>query len=63
MKLSEMKFEDIRIGQRVQSDNRGWLGTVSDKTTLINIDWDNGIKSHCVWHFWLDKVTIIEETK
>jgi hypothetical protein len=55
MKLSEMKFEDIEIGQRVQSDNTGCLGSIIDKKTqeeannrednIISITWDNGKKS------------------
>lgn len=69
MKLSEVAFDDIKIGMRVLSDNTGWEGKVVNKLTqaeaddreddVIYIDWDNGNKSPHVWHFWCCKVTVL----
>ena len=71
MKLSEVPFKDIKIGMRVLSDSSTCGGKVVDKRTqaeandregdLVYIDWDNGNRSYNTWHFWCDKVTVVEE--
>lgn len=73
MKLSQMKFEDIVIGQRVQSDTHSTQGAVEGKRINyfaqdlfreeVIILWDDHKESSLAWHMWCDEITIIEETK
>jgi len=67
MKLSEVAFSEIKIGQRVKSDKAGVEGTVFQKNdtpsgdwaAFVGIDWDNGNRSSHVPHEWCDKVTVL----
>jgi hypothetical protein len=69
MKLSDVKFEDLKIGDRVISN----IGTSGEITQLvakadtarqedneIGILWVNG-KTSVAWHHWMNFVTVTEE--
>jgi hypothetical protein len=70
MKLSEVPFEKIYIGQRVQSDATNRIGIIIEKQdikedyrnedNIISIWWDNGNMSIEAWHFQCNKVTVLE---
>lgn len=73
MKLSEVEFKDIVIGQRVQSNVSNVMGSVTGKMSkeeandregdVITIDWDNGKTSKDIWHFWCELITVINVVK
>lgn len=64
--LADVKWEDLRIGDKVkniktQTEGYIWeLGTPeecpSDEENTISIDWDGGYVTYCVYHSWLTKV-------
>lgn len=66
--LSEVPIEEVRATMpRVISQKTGVRGVVfgvSDKPdredNTIDIRWDNGRESRGVWHFWCDKIEVIE---
>lgn len=70
MKLSELSFEHVLPGLRVTSA-KGTPGTVTavykdprykDWDTdgwFVDMDWDNGNKSHRFRHYEMDMVTLI----
>jgi hypothetical protein len=68
MKLSEMPLDQIIPNKtRVRSDNTGATGTVVHKSSevdredfTIDIDWDTGSKSRKLWHFWCDKIEVVD---
>lgn len=68
MKLSEVKFEDLKIGDRVISHqgHRGEINklvhvgqTARKEDNEIGILWDTG-KTSMAWHFWMNFVTMDE---
>lgn len=69
MKLSEIPFDEIKIGQRVRSDNTGWHGAVHETYTrndrsdcedfFVVVHWDNANISNN-WHFWMDQITVVD---
>lgn len=71
MKLvSEIPFDKVMVGLRVRSlatNNTGKIVSVIQRNPraqmedTIDIDWDNGKKSYGLFHFWADKVCLIEE--
>lgn len=62
--LSEISFEEIKIGTKVVSKCTGCTGRVTGKLPIrredreIEIDWDHGGYS-CVWHFWCNNIIFI----
>jgi hypothetical protein len=67
MRLNEIKFEEIRIGQRVKSLNTFVEGEITglipmtehpDEDDNIWIKWDNG-KESCLWHFLGNSIELI----
>lgn len=72
MKLSEIPFYEIEIGQHVRSDTTDRLGSVhrthtkrdasDDEDFFVVIHWDNGHISDN-WHFWMDQITVLDEDK
>lgn len=70
MKLSEIPFKEIYVGQRVQSDLTKCFGIVMEKNdieedfrkedNLVSIWWDNDKIALNVRHFQYDMVTVLE---
>ena len=68
-KLSEVKWEDLKLNDKVISDKTGEKGHIvaldsleehpMDEDNMVTIDWNNGSVSYIVWQYWLDKVTYI----
>lgn len=64
--LSEVKWDNLRLNDRVKLIKSGTLGHIGglstpeecplDEENTITIDWDNGGISYFVYHSWLDKV-------
>ena len=73
MKLSNIPFEDIVIGQRVQSDTDSTQGAVEAKRinyfaqdlfrNEVIILWDGHKELSLAWHLWCNEITVVEETK
>jgi len=66
MKLSEIPREELKLGTRVWNAPQTQQGTVTEilpedrEDISIRIVWDDG-KESCPWHFWCDKLEVIEE--
>lgn len=69
MKLSEVAFDDIKIGMRVISTRMSVLGTIKElypasalkgnTQDTISIDWDNGIKSVKLHHLCCSMLQVV----
>lgn len=68
MKLSDLDTKDIKIGMKVISDSSSVIGVIEaiwpqpiskEEDNIIEILWNNGNRSY-LWHFWLDKVSVLK---
>ena len=71
-KLSDIPIDELRtlVGSKVQSLNTkvfGRITQISDEPDRedynVHIYWDNLSRSDGVWHFWCDKIILVEENK
>lgn len=72
MKISEVVFCDLKVGDRVRSSSTGSLGRICELTyegekswikekeryDVVTIEWDAGHKSH-VFHIQTDRIEYI----